>query len=137
MPLAQKETDAHHGIPSLRFPRTPLPQTSHIVLEHTARNGDDIDTTGYIDPVVRGEATLEKCYSALRQVDMHRSLCIANLFTQNIPTVPGPLWVRIPPMSTYIRVLCYLLNYHRGTLKMYSALRPDGLNTTTLTLVQP
>ena len=43
--------------------------------------------------------TLEKCYSTLRQVDMHGSLCIANLFTQNIPTVPGPLWVWIPPMS--------------------------------------
>ena len=55
---------------------------------------------------------------------MHGSLCIAKLLTRHIPTAPDPLWVRIPPMSTYIRVLCYRLNHHRGTLKMYSALRP-------------
>ena len=30
---------------------------------------------------------------------------------------PGPLWVWIPPMSTYIRVLCYLWNYHIDTLR--------------------
>ena len=40
-------------------------------------------------------------------------------------------------LCPYIRVLCYLLNCRRGTLKMYSALRLKGLNTTTLTLVQP
>ena len=90
-----------------------------------------------LTPLSDGKDTLEKCYSTLRQVGMHGSLCIANLSTQNNPTVPGPLWVWIPPMSTYIRVLCYLLNYHRGTLKTYSALRLDGLTTTTLTLVQP
>ena len=45
--------------------------------------------------------------------------------------------VWIPPMSTYTRVLCYLWNYHGDTLKWYSALRPDGLTTLTLTLVQP
>ena len=49
---------------------------------------------------------------------------------------PGPLWVWIPPMSTYTRVLCYLWNYHGDTLKMYSALRLEGLNAITLTLVQ-
>ena len=65
-----------------------------------------------LTPLSDGKDTLEKCYSTLRQVDMHGSLCIANLFTQNIPTVPGLLWFWIPPMSTYIRVLCYLLNYH-------------------------
>ena len=62
---------------------------------------------------------------------------IAILLTRDIPTVPGSFWVWIPPMSTNIRVRCYLLNCRRGTLKMYSALPPEGLNTITLTLVQP
>ena len=61
----------------------------------------------------------------------------SQLIHKGFPTVPGPLWVWILPMSPYIRVLCYLLNCRRGTLKMYSALRPEGLNTITLTLVQP
>ena len=30
---------------------------------------------------------------------------------------PGPLWVWIPPMFTYIRVLWYLWNYHIDTLR--------------------
>ena len=32
--------------------------------------------------------------------------------------VVNPGWGWIPPMSTYMRVLCYLWNYHGDTLKM-------------------
>ena len=71
------------------------------------------------------------------QAALNGSFCTAKIFTMDFPTVPGPLWVWIPPMSTYIRVICYLLNCRRGTLKMYSALRLKRLNTPTLTLVQP
>ena len=60
----------------------------------------------------------------------------SQLFHKGFPTVTGPLWAWTPPMSPYLRVLCCLLYCRRGTLKMYSALRPEGLNTITLTLVQ-
>ena len=32
--------------------------------------------------------------------------------------VVNPGWVWIPPVSTYMRVLCHLWNYHRDTLRM-------------------
>ena len=63
--LEQEETDAHHDIPPLRFPRTPLPQTSRIALEHTARDGDAVDNKGYIDPMIRWERTRWKGVTAL------------------------------------------------------------------------
>ena len=106
-------------------------------MENTARDGDAIDNTGYIDLSVGWERTDWEGGAALSCRWLNGSFCIAKIFTKDFPTVPGPLWVWIPPMSTYIRVLCYLLNCRRGTLKMYSALRLKGLNTTTLTLVQP
>ena len=68
-----------------------------------------------------GKDTLEKCYSTLMQVAMNCSYCIAILLTKDIPTVPGSLWVWVPPMSTNIRVLCYPLNCRRDTLETSSA----------------
>ena len=111
------------GIPSLRFPRTPLPLTGLLPWKT-------------LPEMVMLSTTLGTLTS-VSQVALNGSFCVAKIFTKDFPTVPGPLWVWIPPMSTYIRVLCYLLNCRRGTLKMYSALRLKGLNTTTLTLVQP
>ena len=90
-----------------------------------------------LTPLSDGKDTLEKYYSTIRQVG-NLALGVLPTYPHRIIILfPGPRWVWIPPKSTYIRVLCYLWNYHRGTLKMYSALRPDGLTTTTLTLVQP
>ena len=63
--LEQEETDAHHGIPPLRFPWIPLPQTSRIALEHTARKGDAIDNKGHMDPMIRWERTRWKGVIAL------------------------------------------------------------------------
>ena len=56
-PTEHGETDAHHGISSLRFPCTPLPQTGYTALENTARDGDSIDNTGSIDLLVGWERT--------------------------------------------------------------------------------
>ena len=58
-----------------------------------------------------GKDALEKCYSALMQVDMNCSYSIAILFATDIPTFPGSLWIWVSPMSTNIRVLCYLLDF--------------------------
>ena len=124
-------------IPTQRFPRTPLPLTSLLPWK-TLTETEMLSTTLVNWPQCRmGKDTLERCYSTLMQVAMNCSYWIAILLTRDIPTVPGSFWVWIPPMSTNIRVRCYLLNCRRGTLKMYSALPPEGLNTITLTLVQP
>ena len=64
-------------------------------------------------------------------------MALANLSTQNNHTVSWPaLGLDSTYDYIYYRVLCYLWNYHGDTLKMYSALRLEGLNTITLTLVQ-
>ena len=83
-----------------------------------------------------GKDTLERCYSAVMQVAMNGSFCMANLFTKDFLLFLARFGFWTPPMSPYLRVLCCLLNCRRGTLKMSSALRPEGLNTITLTLVQ-
>ena len=67
---------AHRSVPSLRFPRTPLPPTSHIALTNTASDGDVIDNPGCV----------EKRHSTLRQVAMNCSDCIAIFLRKD--TVP-------------------------------------------------
>ena len=64
-PSEHGETDAHRGIPSLRFSRTPLPPTSHIALANTARDGDVIDNPGCIDLIAGWERTRGKSAIAL------------------------------------------------------------------------
>ena len=64
-PSEHGETDAHHGISSLWFPSTPLPQTGYTALENAARDGDSIDNTGSIDLLVGWERTRWKSATAL------------------------------------------------------------------------
>ena len=49
IPSEHGEIDAHCGIPSVRFPRTPLPPTNHIALTNTARDGNVITLTSLPD----------------------------------------------------------------------------------------
>ena len=54
-----------------------------------------------LTPLSDGKDTLEKCYSTLRLVSTHGSLCIANLSTQNNPTVS---WPALGLDSTYVYI---------------------------------
>ena len=122
-------------IPTPRFSGTPLPLTSLLPWK-TLTETEMLRQHLLIDLVSDGKGHAGKGLQHSHAGGYELLLLYSHLIT-DIPTVPGTLWVWIPPMSTNIRVLCYLWNCRRGTLKMYSALPPEGLNTITLTLVQP
>ena len=82
-----------------------------------------------------GKDTLERCYSTLMQVAMIGSVWIANFFTKDFLLLLARFGIGLH-LCLQILGCCCLLKCRRGTLKMYSALRPEGLNTITLTLVQ-